>query len=47
MKILSKFFAARREVSLNTAFARQRMAASMPGEAGALAALRLSGTALL
>lgn len=47
MKILNKFFAARREDNLTTAFARQRVAKSMPGEAAALAALRLSGTSLV
>ncbi|MFZ1816079.1 MAG: hypothetical protein WBO55_07990 [Rhizobiaceae bacterium] len=45
MKAFARLFA-RREMNLNTAFARKRLAMSMPGEAGAMASLRLTGTSL-
>jgi hypothetical protein len=46
MKKLASFFAASGAISMTTAFARKRMEASMPGETGALAALRLTGIGL-
>ncbi|GIL00953.1 MAG: hypothetical protein BroJett030_08520 [Alphaproteobacteria bacterium] len=45
MKSLARFFACR-QASLNTLIARRRLAQTMPGETGAMAALRLTGIAL-
>ncbi|MCB1451929.1 MAG: hypothetical protein KDJ67_17740 [Nitratireductor sp.] len=45
MKTIARFFA-RREMNLNTVMARKQLANTMPGETGALAALRLTGTSL-
>jgi hypothetical protein len=46
MKKLAGFLIRRKVESQSTLFARKRMALSMPGETGALAALRLTGTCL-
>ena len=46
MKSIARFFADRRDTNLNTLFARQRLAKTMPGETGAMAALRLTGIGL-
>ena len=46
MKSIARFFADRRQTNLSTLIARQRLANTMPGETGALAALRLTGTSL-
>jgi hypothetical protein len=40
MKLLSRFFA-RRETNLTTALERARLAKTMPGQTGAVAAARL------
>jgi hypothetical protein len=40
MKLLSRLFA-RREMNLTTAIERQRLASTMPGQTGAVAAARL------
>lgn len=40
MKLFARLFA-RREMNLTTALERQKLARSMPGQAGALAAARL------
>lgn len=45
MKAFARLFAAR-PTNLNTLFARQRLARTMPGETGAMAALRLTGMGL-
>ncbi|MCB1430434.1 MAG: hypothetical protein KDJ48_15035 [Nitratireductor sp.] len=45
MKTIARLFA-RREINLTTAMARKRLSNSMPGETGAMAALRLTGTSL-
>lgn len=46
--IMRKFFTFGRSkpVNANTTFARARMARSMPGEAGALASIRLGGMSI-
>ena len=41
MKMLARFFAARREGNLTTAMERKRLGMTMPGQTGALAAARL------
>ena len=41
MKMIAWLLAHRGAVSLNTAIARQRLAATMPGETGAINAFRL------
>ncbi len=46
MKNFARFFAARGQTNINTLFARQRLARTMPGETGAMAALRLTGIGL-
>ena len=46
MKSIARLFASRRQTSLATLFARQRLANTMPGETGAMAALRLTGIGL-
>lgn len=40
MKFFSRFFATRRETNLVTELERQRLARTMPGQTGALAASR-------
>jgi hypothetical protein len=46
MKAFAWIFARRRAANLNTAFARQKLARTMPGETGAMASLRLTGIGL-
>jgi hypothetical protein len=46
MKAFAWLFSRSRTGNLNTAFARRRLARSMPGETGALASLRLTGIGL-
>jgi hypothetical protein len=46
MKAFAWIFSRSRRINLNTAFARQRLARTMPGETGALASLRLTGAGL-
>lgn len=41
MKFFARLFAVRRDVSLTTAIERQRLARTMPGQTGAIAANRL------
>ncbi len=41
MKLFSRFFSARREGTLATELERQRLAKTMPGQTGAMAASRL------
>ncbi|PWK69105.1 hypothetical protein [Aminobacter sp. AP02] len=41
MKIFARLFKIRRHTSLSTAIERQRLAKTMPGQTGALAANRL------
>lgn len=41
MNIFSRFFSGRREANLTTTLERQRLARTMPGQTGALAASRL------
>ena len=41
MKLFSRFFSPRREGTLATELERQRLAKTMPGQTGALAASRL------
>ncbi len=41
MKIFARLFGFRRETSLTTALERQRLARTMPGQTGAVAAARL------
>jgi len=43
MKLFARLFSARRNQSMTSVFERRRLLASMPGEAGALAANRLGG----
>ena len=45
MKSLTRLFAGR-QANMNTIFARKRLAQTMPGETGAMAALRLTGISL-
>jgi len=46
MKAFAWLFFRSRSRNLNTVFARRRLARSMPGETGALASLRLTGSGL-
>lgn len=41
MKFFSRFFASRKDTNLTTALERQRLAQTMPGQTGAVAAARL------
>ena len=46
MKAFAWIFARPRAVNLTTVFARRKLALTMPGETGALASLRLTGSGL-
>ena len=46
MKSITRLYADRRQTNLSTLFARQRLANTMPGETGTMAALRLTGIGL-
>lgn len=41
MNLINRLFGVRRETSLTTALERQRLAKTMPGQTGAMAASRL------